>query len=52
LLRKDLGLFLQASQQAGLDASGLQGILELLQQAQGDAIDGLDYCALHELTQA
>ena len=52
LLRKDLGLFQQASQQAGLDASGLQGILELLQQAQGDAIDGLDYCALHELTQA
>ena len=52
LLRKDLGLFLQASQQAGLNASGLQGILELLQQAQGDAIDGLDYCALHELTQA
>ena len=52
LLRKDLGLFLQASQQAGLNASGLQGILELLRQAQGDAIDGLDYCALHELTQA
>ena len=52
LLRKDLGLFLQASQQAGLNASGLQGILELLQQAQGNAIDGLDYCALHELTQA
>ena len=52
LLRKDLGLFLQASQQAGLNASGLQGILELLLQAQGDAIDGLDYCALHELTQA
>ena len=52
LLRKDLGLFLQASQQAGLNASGLQRILELLQQAQGDAIDGLDYCALHELTQA
>ena len=50
LLRKDLGLFLQASEQAGLQASGLQGILELLQRAQGEAIDTLDYCALHELT--
>ena len=52
LLRKDLGLFLRASQQAGLEASGLQGILELLQQAQGEPIDVLDYCALHELTRA
>ena len=52
LLRKDLSLFLQASQQAGLEASGLQGILELLQQAQGEPIDVLDYCALHELTRA
>ena len=52
LLRKDLGLFLRASQQAGLEASGLQGIMQLLQQAQGEPIDVLDYCALHELTRA
>ena len=50
LLRKDLGLFLQASEQAGLEASGLQGILELLQRASNQPIDPLDYCSLHELT--
>jgi 3-hydroxyisobutyrate dehydrogenase len=49
-LRKDLALFQGAAQRAGLDASGLGGLLTLLQGATAAGLDGLDYCALHELT--
>ena len=49
-LRKDLTLFQGAAQRAGLDASGLEGLLALLQGATAAGLDGLDYCALHELT--
>lgn len=50
LLRKDLALFLRESAAMNLNASGLNSLLELLQQADDTSIDGLDYCALHELT--
>jgi len=50
LLRKDLRLFLEESATAGLQASGLQGLASLLDEAQGGDLDDQDYCALHELT--
>ena len=50
LLRKDLRLFLEESTTAGLQASGLQGLASLLDEAQGGDLDDQDYCALHELT--
>jgi len=50
LLRKDLRLFLEEATAAGLQASGLNGLDALLQEAEGGALDNLDYCALHELT--
>ncbi|MCP9888326.1 NAD(P)-dependent oxidoreductase [Cyanobium sp. ATX 6A2] len=49
-LRKDLLLFLAAARQRGLDTRGLRGLAELLSAAEGSAIDGLDYSALHRLT--
>ncbi|MFO8238568.1 MAG: NAD(P)-dependent oxidoreductase [Prochlorococcaceae cyanobacterium] len=49
-LRKDLLLFLAAARQRGLDCRGLEGLAELLSTAEGSAIDGLDYSALHRLT--
>ena len=49
-LRKDLALFEAAAQRAGLNASGLAGLLTLLQGATAAGLDPLDYCALHELT--
>jgi 3-hydroxyisobutyrate dehydrogenase len=51
LLRKDLRLFIEEATAAGLQSSGLNGLHDLLQEAQGSALDQLDYCALHELTQ-
>ena len=50
LLRKDLMLFLQEASEQGLQADGLQGVAALLERANGTDLDGLDYCALHELT--
>ena len=50
LLRKDLRLFIEEATVAGLQSSGLSGLHDLLQEAQGSALDQLDYCALHELT--
>ena len=52
LLRKDLRLFLEEATAAGLQIQGLQGLDTLLEQASGGELDGLDYCALHELTQS
>jgi 3-hydroxyisobutyrate dehydrogenase len=49
-LRKDLALFLQATQAAGLNGDGLEGLLHLLQGSTAAGLDGLDYCALHALT--
>lgn len=49
-LRKDLLLFLSSARQQGLDTTGLDGLAVLLEQAEGTAIDGLDYSALHRLT--
>ena len=51
LLRKDLRLFLEEATAAGLQIQGLLGLDTLLEQASGGELDGLDYCALHELTQ-
>jgi 3-hydroxyisobutyrate dehydrogenase len=51
-LRKDLLLFLAAARQRGLDCRGLEGLAGLLATAEGSAIDGLDYSALHRLTAA
>ena len=51
LLRKDLRLFIEEATAAGLQSSGLSGLYDLLQEAQGSPLDQLDYCALHELTQ-
>lgn len=50
LLRKDLGLFLQEAALCGVDASGLDSLMRLLQRAEGTALDSGDYCGLHELT--
>lgn len=50
LLRKDLRLFLEESATAGLQASGLQGLASLLDEAQARDLDDQDYCALHDLT--
>ncbi|WP_413743725.1 NAD(P)-dependent oxidoreductase [Synechococcus sp. MIT S9451] len=50
LLRKDLALFLREADLIGLEASGLQGLMTLLERAQGSPLDGDDYSALHELT--
>ena len=52
LLRKDLELFLQETSAAGVQDLGLQGLAQLLNQANGTQLDDQDYCALHELTQA
>jgi len=49
-LRKDLALFQAAAQASGLDAQGLEGLLELLKNATPAGLDPLDYCALHALT--
>ena len=49
-LRKDLALFKGAAERAGLDSRGLEGLLTLLAGATAAGLDGLDYCALHELT--
>ena len=49
-LRKDLALFLEAMQAAGLNGEGLEGLLRLLQGSTAAGLDGLDYCALHALT--
>ena len=51
-LRKDLLLFLASARQQGLTTTGLDGLATLLEQAEGTAIDGLDYSALHRLTAA
>lgn len=50
LLRKDLLLFLEEATAAELNPEGLSGLATLLLKAEGSALDGLDYCALHELT--
>jgi 3-hydroxyisobutyrate dehydrogenase len=49
-LRKDLDLFITAAQQAGLNSEGLSGLAALLQRSSAAGLDGLDYCALHQLT--
>ena len=49
-LRKDLALFQAAASAAGLEASGLDGLLQLLAAANPAGLDDLDYCALHALT--
>ncbi|MFM7651660.1 MAG: NAD(P)-dependent oxidoreductase [Vulcanococcus sp.] len=49
-LRKDLALFQAAASEAGLETSGLDGLLQLLAGATAAGLDGLDYCALHALT--
>jgi len=49
-LRKDLLLFLETAQAQGLHSEGLAGLVHLLERAQGNAIDLLDYSALHQLT--
>jgi 3-hydroxyisobutyrate dehydrogenase len=49
-LRKDLDLFIRAAQQAGLNSEGLSGLAALLQRSSAAGLDGLDYCALHQLT--
>ena len=49
-LRKDLALFQAAAADAGLEVSGLDGLLQLLAGATPAGLDGLDYCALHALT--
>ncbi|MEO1001798.1 MAG: NAD(P)-dependent oxidoreductase [Cyanobacteria bacterium J06638_7] len=51
-LRKDLLLFLAAARERGLETTGLQGLAEVLARAEGSALDGLDYSALHRLTAA
>lgn len=51
-LRKDLLLFLLSARCEGLNTSGLEGLASLLLQAEGSAIDSLDYSALHRLTGA
>tara|TARA_Y100000287_G_scaffold76258_1_gene60363 strand:- start:795 stop:1649 length:855 start_codon:yes stop_codon:yes gene_type:complete len=50
LLRKDLLLFLREARLAGVNASALEGLASLLEQADGTDLDHGDYCALHELT--
>jgi len=50
LLRKDLSLFLREAGLAGVDARALEGLVALLKRAEGTALDGGDYSALHELT--
>jgi len=50
LLRKDLRLFLEEAATAGLQASGIEGLATLLDDAQGGDLDDQDYCAIHELT--
>ena len=49
-LRKDLALFQAAARGAGLEVSGLEGLLQLLAGATAAGLDELDYCALHALT--
>jgi 3-hydroxyisobutyrate dehydrogenase len=52
LLRKDLALFLRESSTLGVNAGGLESLLVLLEEGSGSDLDGLDYCALHQLTAA
>ena len=52
LLRKDLALFLRESSTLGVNAEGLESLLVLLEEGSGGDLDGLDYCALHQLTAA
>jgi 3-hydroxyisobutyrate dehydrogenase len=52
LLRKDLNLFLREASLAGVNAEALEGLADLLAQAEGTDLDGADYSALHELTAA
>ncbi len=49
-LRKDLDLFIRAAQLAGLNSEGLSGLAALLERSSAAGLDGLDYCALHQLT--
>jgi 3-hydroxyisobutyrate dehydrogenase len=49
-LRKDLLLFLAAARERGLDTRGLQGLVDLLAEAEAGPLDALDYSALHRLT--
>jgi 3-hydroxyisobutyrate dehydrogenase len=49
-LRKDLQLFVNAAQSAGLNSEGLNGLVQLLERSTAAQLDGLDYCALHALT--
>ena len=49
-LRKDLALFLREAAAGGLNSSGLDGLLSLLQGATAAGLDAHDYCALHALT--
>lgn len=50
LLRKDLQLFLQEAPKLGVNSSALNGLAELLAQAEQTQLDDCDYSALHELT--
>lgn len=50
LLRKDLMLFLREAQLAGVNATALDGLANLLKRAEGTELDAGDYSALHELT--
>ena len=52
LLRKDLQLFLKEAPPLGVETSGLQGLADLLARAEHTALDGCDYSALHDLTEA
>ena len=49
-LRKDLALFQREAEASGLNSSGLDGLLQLLQGATAAGLDSQDYCALHALT--
>ena len=49
-LRKDLKLFINAANQAGLNSEGLLGLVQLLERSTAADLDDLDYCALHALT--
>lgn len=49
-LRKDLLLFLASARAHRLNSAALEGLVDLLEQARGTALDSLDYSALHRLT--
>ena len=50
LLRKDLNLFLMEAITAKINTTGLQSLMDLMEQSRGSNLDDMDYCALHELT--